>query len=245
MEINIMKKLALLAATTAVTFSVAATELKTEDQKISYLMGLQSGSSLKEVSEVIKLDKEAVFAAINDVLDGKKLQVSDEELGKVMQSFMKKSQEYAKKKFEELSAQNIAEAKKLLDENKKKSGVKVTKSGLQYAVLKEGKGKKPTASDVVKVHYVGTFADGTVFDSTYARKEPAVFPLNGIIKGWIEGLQLMPVGSKYEFVIPAELAYGKQGPAPFGPDRALKFEVELLEIKAADTAKAKKTDNKK
>ena len=118
-----------------------------------------------------------------------------------------------------------------LAENKKKEGVMTTASGLQYKILKEGTGEKPKATDTVKVHYRGTTLDGKEFDSSYKRNEPATFPLNGVIKGWTEGLQLMKAGSKFEFVIPSELAYGKPGhPPSIPPDATLIFEVELLDI---------------
>jgi FKBP-type peptidyl-prolyl cis-trans isomerase FkpA len=118
--------------------------------------------------------------------------------------------------------------------NKSKEGVKTTPSGLQYKVLKEGKGAKPKATDVVKVHYRGTLVDGTEFDSSYKRGEPIEFPLNGVIKGWTEGVQLMTPGSKYQFFIPSELAYGEEGRPPTIPgNSALIFEVELIEVKPA------------
>ena len=118
-----------------------------------------------------------------------------------------------------------------MEENKNKEGVQTTTSGLQYKVLTEGDGAKPSATDRVTVHYRGTLLDGTEFDSSYKRGQPATFALNGVIKGWTEGLQLMKMGSKYEFVIPPELAYGKRGTgAQIGPDATLIFEVELLDI---------------
>ncbi|MGI9246904.1 MAG: FKBP-type peptidyl-prolyl cis-trans isomerase, partial [Steroidobacteraceae bacterium] len=127
-----------------------------------------------------------------------------------------------------LAAKTQAEGKAFLETNAKKPGVKTTASGLQYRVITEGKGRKPAAADTVTVNYKGTLTDGTEFDSSYKRGEPASFPLNGVIPGWTEGVQLMPVGSKYEFVIPPELAYGSQGQLA---DQVLVFEVELLEAR--------------
>ncbi|MCB1157821.1 MAG: FKBP-type peptidyl-prolyl cis-trans isomerase [Leptospiraceae bacterium] len=125
---------------------------------------------------------------------------------------------------------NKAAGEKFLTENKGKEGVKVTPSGLQYKVIKEGSGAKPTATNTVKVHYVGTLIDGSEFDSSYKRGQPAVFPLNGVIPGWTEGLQLMTVGSKYKFFIPSHIAYGERGPGKIGPNSTLIFDVELISI---------------
>ncbi len=132
---------------------------------------------------------------------------------------------------ESVMEKNQAAGETYLAENKKKEGVVTTASGLQYKVLKEGTGDQPKATDSVKVHYKGTSIDGKEFDSSYARGEPISFPLNGVIKGWTEGVQLMKVGSKFQFVIPSELAYGKRGAPPvIGPSETLIFEVELLGI---------------
>ncbi|MDX8395101.1 MAG: FKBP-type peptidyl-prolyl cis-trans isomerase [Mariprofundaceae bacterium] len=130
----------------------------------------------------------------------------------------------------ELAMANMQAGKTFLEENRQKEGVIVTESGLQYLILKSVDGNKPTARSKVKVHYQGTHLDGTEFDSSYARGEPAVFPLNGVIKGWTEGVQLMGVGSKFRFFVPSGLAYGKGGPGPIGPNATLIFDVELLEI---------------
>ena len=129
---------------------------------------------------------------------------------------------------------NIAEGKKFLEDNAKRDGVTVTDSGLQYEVLSEGKGDKPKAEDVVTVHYVGTLIDGTEFDSSIARGEPTSFPLNQVIPGWTEGVQLMPVGAKYKFVIPSDLAYGENGASTIPGNAVLVFEVELLDIEASE-----------
>ncbi len=174
-----MKKIILATAMASLTISAMAADFKTDDEKISYVIGTQIGGSLKgNVTGPIKLDRKIVFEAISDVLDGKKSQLTAEQSNEVMKVFAKKAGEYAKKQNQELSSKNIKEAEKLLKENKAKDGVKVTESGLQYRVISEGKGKKPAATDIVKVHYKGTFADGSTFDSSYERGQPAEFPLN-------------------------------------------------------------------
>lgn len=234
-----MNKIVLTAALSALTASAFAADFNTDDQKIAYAIGTQVGGSLKNnVQGVINLDEKIVFEAISDVLAGKDSQLKPEEINTVMQAFAKKAGEHAQKKAAEAAAKNEAEAKALLEANKAKDGVKVTDSGLQYREIKAGSGKSPKATDLVKVHYKGTLADGTTFDSSYDRGEPAEFPLNAVIKGWTEGLQLMKEGGKAELVIPAELAYGPQGPGQIGPNRALVFEVELLEVKSPEAPKA-------
>jgi FKBP-type peptidyl-prolyl cis-trans isomerase len=140
---------------------------------------------------------------------------------------MKKEAEEKQKK---ALTENVTKGATYLAENAKKAGVKVTASGLQYEVITEGKGAKPKATDTVKVHYEGKLLDGTVFDSSIKRKEPVSFPLNQVIAGWTEGVQLMSVGSKYKFTIPSNLAYGEQGSGPITPNSVLVFEVELIEI---------------
>lgn len=245
-----MKKIVLAISVATYSLSAIAADFKTDEEKIAYAIGTQIGGTLQNnVNGPIQLDEKFVFEGISDVLNNKEPQLSAEEMNSVMQAFAQKAQDYAQKKAQEAASKNQAEAEKLLAENKKKEGVKVTDSGLQYRVITQGEGKKPTAEDTVKVHYKGTFADGSTFDSSYDRGQPVNFPLKGVIKGWTEGLQLMPVGAKYEFVIPAELAYGPRGPGNIGPDRALIFEVELLDIKPQEAPKeapeAEKQEDKK
>ncbi len=238
-----MKKLVLLTALSSLTVSAFATELKTDEQKLAYTIGTQMGESLLPINEVFSLDKEIVFAAINDALQKKKPQLSNEEMDKTLKSMQGKMIEKMQAKMKEEADKNAAEGKKVLADNKAKDGVKVTKSGLQYRVITEGKGKKPTATDTVKVNYKGFLPDGSVFDDSSKAGEPIEFPLNAVISGWTEGLQLMPVGSKYEFVIPAKLAYGEMAPPSIGPNRVLRFEVELVDIVAPKTETKK--DEKK
>tara|TARA_Y100000766_G_C18893273_1_gene599627 strand:- start:1818 stop:2333 length:516 start_codon:yes stop_codon:yes gene_type:complete len=164
--------------------------------------------------------------SINDALAGKESRLKPEEMQEAMMNMRKKMVEERKQKAEE----NKTSGAKYLEENKAKEGVKVTESGLQYKVLKEGEGAQPKESDTVKVHYKGTLIDGTEFDSSYSRNEPAEFGVGQVIRGWVEGLQLMKVGSKYQFFIPSDLAYGPQGRPSIPPNSVLIFEVELLDI---------------
>jgi FKBP-type peptidyl-prolyl cis-trans isomerase FkpA/FKBP-type peptidyl-prolyl cis-trans isomerase FklB len=215
-------------------------ELKTETEKVSYAIGMDIGNSLKRLDADI--DTNALRQGVQDVLKGEKTLMTQEEVMKTMQEFAKNLQASQEQKTNEKAAKNLEEGKKFLEENAKKEGVTTTKSGLQYQVITEGKGPKPKGNDRVSVHYKGTLLDGTTFDSSYDRGQPATFPLNAVIPGWTEGVQLMSVGSKYKLWIPAELGYGERGAGPkIGPNATLTFEVELLSIEnspAAATAPA-------
>ncbi len=203
--------------------------LDSEQAKLSYAIGMDIGRSLNGLNK--ELDKAALMDAIGASLDGAKLRLSAKEADKIKRDFFQKRVTKQAEERKTVAEKNKAEGEKFLAENAKKEGVHVTPSGLQYEVLKMGDGKKPVATDKVKVHYKGTLLDGTVFDSSYKRGQPISFPLNGVIKGWIEGLQLMPVGSKFKFYIPADLAYGEHGAgAAIAPNSTLIFEVELLDI---------------
>jgi FKBP-type peptidyl-prolyl cis-trans isomerase len=193
--------------------------------KVSYFIGTNIGTQLK--GQGIAVDITELTAGIADAVGGKTPKFTQEELMAAMQAFELKMQAEAEKKSQ--AAKEIGD--KFLAENGKREGVTTTASGLQYEVLKAAEGAKPAATDQVKVHYHGTLVDGKVFDSSVDRGEPVTFPVQGVIKGWVEALQLMPVGSKWKLFIPSDLAYGKQGAgADIGPDSALVFEVELLEI---------------
>ena len=194
----------------------------------SYAVGMQIGKSLKD--QGLDLDIDQLVSGLRDMMAGKAL-LTDAELTTAMtslqQASMAKQQAEASKKGEV----NKIKGEAFLTKNKKKPGVMVTPSGLQYEVLVEGKGKKPTKENKVKVHYTGKLIDGTVFDSSVERGEPIEFPLSGVIAGWTEGVQLMAVGSKYMFYIPSNLAYGTNGAGQsIGPNETLTFEVELLDI---------------
>ena len=223
--------LIVLAASVAFAPLALAAEVQLKDQKdkISYSIGLDIGTTLKR--QLIEVNEELLNTGIQDGLSGKKPLLSEDEVKATMAVFQKEmlaKQAEAKKA---AAAKNSTEATKFLVENKTKEGVKTTASGLQYKVLKEGSGPTPKSTDTVKVNYRGTVLDGTEFDSSYKRGEPASFPVNRVIKGWTEALQLMKVGSKYQLFIPADLAYGGRGAgSDIGPNAMLIFEVELLGI---------------
>ncbi len=206
----------------------AAPAVKVDKHSISTMVGMDIGRGLTQIKDDI--DVKVVEQALEATLKGEKTSLTQEEALHVRQEFMKQLQ--AKRVAEQKAAaeKNKKEGAEFLAANKAKPGVKTTASGLQYLVEKEGKGPKPKATDTVKVNYLGTKIDGTKFDSSYDRGQPATFPLNGVIKGWGEGLQLMPVGSKYKLFVPADLAYGENGPGQIGPNATLIFEVELLDI---------------
>lgn len=204
-------------------------ELNTQDEKFSYMLGMDIGGSLKEVP--IEFDFEIFLQGINDSFKGEKPLLTTEEVVKVKEEFIKKMQEEGARKMQELAEKNKEEGEEFLAQNKEKEGVITTESGLQYKVLEEGEGATPEGSDKVTVHYKGTLIDGTEFDSSYERGEPVTFPLDGVIPGWTEGVQLMKVGSKYRLFVPSELAYGEHGAGPqIGPNSVLIFDVELLAI---------------
>lgn len=199
-------------------------DLKSNEQKASYAIGLQIGNGLK--SQGLKVEVDALSMAISDVLSGKEPRISMQEQQAAIQSIQQSVMAEQKKE----AAKTLAEGNKFLEENKKKEGVKTTKSGLQYEVITEGKGKIPGEKDRVKVHYKGTLINGSEFDSSYSRGKPAEFPVGGVIRGWTEALQMMKVGSKYKLYLPSDLAYGPQGQPKIPANSVLVFEVELLDI---------------
>ena len=227
-----------LLTLTAGGLAVSA-ELKTDKEKISFIIGHQIGSNLKR--DGIDVDFNVMQAAIKDGLAGTPSSITQEEAQKLMQGLQAQLKGQAEAKAKVAGEKNVADGKKFLADNAKKSGVKKTASGLQYKVMTEGKGEAPKATDTVKVNYRGTLLDGSEFDSSYGRGQPATFPVNGVIKGWTEALQLMKPGAKYQLWIPAELAYGERGTGDkIGPNATLSFEVELLAIeKPAEKAPAK------
>lgn len=215
-----------------------AKELKTDKEKLSYALGVQIGQQIAQMRNQLDVDLnvDLIRQAIQNVMEDGEMLLSDEEMMEVMSSFQQKMQQKMQaqqgaqqENMKKQGAENAEAGKKFLAENAQKEGVKVTDSGLQYKVIKEGEGGSPSADDTVKVHYRGTFINGEEFDSSYERGQPATFPLNGVIAGWTEGLQLMKEGGKMELYVPAELAYG-QGRPGIPPNSVLVFEVELLEI---------------
>jgi FKBP-type peptidyl-prolyl cis-trans isomerase FklB len=220
----------MLMATTAM--AAEKMELKPGKDTVSYAIGMDMAGSLKK-SE-IAVDPDILGKAIKDVLTDQKPLMTDEEVKTALQSLQKEMQDKQQSKMKVQAEKNKKDGEAFLAENKKKEGVKTTASGLQYQVITAGKGKSPKETDTVTVQYKGTLLDGTEFDSSYKRGEAATFPLNGVIKGWTEALQLMKEGDKWKLFIPSALAYGEAGTqgGPIGPDAALIFEVELVSIKA-------------
>jgi len=204
--------------------------MKTEREQLSYAIGMQIGESLKGVKD--EIDMATLYKAVRSTMDGKEPLLSQQDVMEVMQGFGMRMQARQMEEFARMAQENAEAGAKFLAENAGKEGVQTTGSGLQYLVLQEGSGVKPSATDTVRVHYRGTLLDGEVFDDSYARGEPVEFALNQVVPGWQEGLQLMPVGSKYRLWIPSELGYGEAGTpgGPIGPNATLVFEVELLDV---------------
>ena len=207
--------------------------LKTLSDKVSYGIGLNFGEQLSRSGlGADDVNPKIIVEAMLDVLGKKKHRITDAQLRAAFEELSKKKEAEAKKERKALTTRNKKEGVAYLAANGKKQGVTTTKSGLQYKIVKAGTGKTPKTTDRVKAHYRGTLIDGTVFDSSYKRGEPSVFPVTGVIKGWTEALQLMKVGAKWQLVIPAELAYGAnpRPGGPIGPDAVLIFDIELVGI---------------
>ena len=246
-----MKKLSVLVATVIVAMGASFTScgdshksasLKTSIDSASYAIGISTGAGYKENLKTLpggEANVDDLIAGFIQAIkgDSSAMKMNPQQAQQYLQTYFVEAQAREAKKTKEEGDKFLAENKtkeegdKFLAENKTKEGVITTESGLQYKVEKEGTGAKPTATDKVKVHYTGTLLDGTKFDSSVDRGEPAEFGVGQVIKGWTEGLQIMPVGSKYIFWIPAELAYGERGAGQdIKPNSVLKFEVELLDI---------------
>lgn len=218
----------ILAATACQQGGTTNAKLETNVDSVSYAIGVLVGSNNKQQLENVPggsdLDKSIMSAAFSAASASEELKISEEDANQMVQTYFREAGE--RKGQENLEAGNA-----FLESNKSKEGVTTTESGLQYEVITEGTGEKPTPADQVRVHYHGTLMDGTVFDSSVERGEPATFGVSQVISGWTEALQLMPVGSKWKLTIPSDLAYGERGAgANIGPNSVLVFEVELLEI---------------
>ncbi len=218
-----------IAATAAEIKSAA--DLKDARSKASYGLGVQAGNTWK--SRGADVDWDAYIRGLKDSSGGSTPLIADAEIREAMTQFQKDTQSRYQAKLTEDGSKNKEAGDQFLEANKSKDGVKTTPSGLQYKVIAATEGEKPAATDKVTVHYTGTLIDGKKFDSSLDRGQPATFPLNGVIKGWTEGLQLMPTGAKYQFFIPPDLAYGLNAPASIGPNQVLVFDVELLSIESA------------
>jgi FKBP-type peptidyl-prolyl cis-trans isomerase FklB len=205
-------------------------ELKDQKDKESYSLGYQFGQSLK--AQNVEINVDAYTSGIRDSLGGKDALMSQEEIRATITSLQQRLMASQQKVLKEQAAKNLSASKTFLAENGKKEGVKTLPSGLEYKVLTEGSGKMPKAEDTVTVHYKGTLIDGTEFDSSYKRGQPATFKVKGVIKGWTEALQLMKEGSKWQLFIPPELGYGERAMGTqIPPNSALVFEVELIAVK--------------
>jgi len=225
-------------------YAEEAASLKTQRDKISYIIGMDAGKNLKVQS--IDVDPDIFMKGFKDGLSGNKPLLSDDIINESTAVFrdemMKKHEDELKK----VAEQNKKDGEAFLAENKKKDGVVTLASGLQYKVIKEGEGKTPKETDTVTVNYRGTFIDGTEFDSSYKRNQPATFPVAGVIPGWTEALQLMKVGSKWQLFVPSGLAYGEQGAGKIiGPNSTLIFDVELLSIDDPELNKKSEEEMKK
>ena len=213
----------------AQVFAAEDAVLKTDKDKTSYSMGMNVGTGFKQQS--IDVNADIFMKGFKDAQSGAKPLLAEEEMRSIILALQKEVVAKQTEKMQAAGVKNKKEGETFLTENKKKEGVKTLPSGLQYKVIKEGVGKTPKATDTVTTNYRGTLIDGTEFDSSYKRGQPASFPVNGVIPGWTEALQLMKTGSKWQLFIPATLAYGERGSGAIGPNAVLIFEIELISIK--------------
>jgi FKBP-type peptidyl-prolyl cis-trans isomerase FklB len=221
--------------TTLFTLNLTAADnklLKSEQDRVSYSIGLSIGSNFKQ--QAIDVMLEPLMAGIKDALLNSTPRMTPQEIKKTMEGFRKEMTAKMKKKKDAQAGQNVTEGAQFLKKNAQKKGIITTASGLQYEIIKQGTGPIPKLTETVVCHYTGTLLNGKVFDSSYKRNSPASFAVNGVIKGWTEALQLMKTGSKWKLYIPSNLAYGNRGAGKaIGPGATLIFDIELLEIKAA------------
>ena len=204
--------------------------METTEQKVGYALGRQIGGDF--ATQEIHVDVDTFFKGFESAFKKEESAMSEADMNEVMMALQQEMMAKQQAKVDEAAKENVEKGKAYLENNAKNEGVVTLDSGLQYKVVTEGNGKKPAATDTVVTHYEGSLIDGTVFDSSIKRGEPISFPVNGVIKGWQEALQLMTEGSKWELFIPSELAYGPAGSPPvIGPHATLVFTVELLEVK--------------
>ncbi|MDR1182945.1 MAG: FKBP-type peptidyl-prolyl cis-trans isomerase [Bacteroidales bacterium] len=229
---RIIKILGIALVFTTSISTINCQELKTKLDSAAYVMGSQMGEYY--FLNQIEINIDALVAGLRDGYTANRLKVQEPEKSEVMKAFEEYMQQKQQEKTDRDSRFNKEVAKSILEQNRQNKDIKETSSGLQYQVITEGKGKKPVASDKVKVHYVGTLFNGTVFDSSRSRNAPAVFGLTQVIPGWTEGLQLMTEGSTYKFWIPSELGYGNRAVGNIPSGSLLIFEVELIEINPAE-----------
>jgi len=205
-------------------------ELKTKKDKVSYAVGVNVGKGMQQQS--MEIDPDIFAKGLKDAMTGAKTAMPDEEMRQIMTALQKEMKEKQAAKMNAAAEKNKKEGETFLAANKKKEGVKTLSSGLQYKVIKEGTGQKPKSTDTVTTNYRGTLIDGTEFDSSYRRGQPAEFPVSGVIPGWTEALQLMKVGSKWQLFVPSNLAYGERSAGNIiGPNATLIFDIELISIK--------------
>jgi FKBP-type peptidyl-prolyl cis-trans isomerase FklB len=227
-----LKTLAMLPILLATPLLGNAADLKTDEEKLSYIFGIQVGQGLKQ--EGIKLKMDAFTTGVEDMMAENEPKIDQATAQKLVEQYQAKKQT----ELAEIGAKKQKEANAFLAKNAKEKGVVVTASGLQYKIIEAGKGKSPSSEDKVVAHYTGKLLDGTVFDSSHDRGEPATFPVSGVIKGWQEALPMMKEGGKWQLIIPANLAYGERGAgAKIGPNEALMFDIELVSIDSAQAIK--------
>jgi FKBP-type peptidyl-prolyl cis-trans isomerase len=221
--------------------SATALTLKTQKEKFSYSLGMKMGENLHKQS--VPVDPAIMARGLRDALSGGKTLLTDDQAQAAIMEVQNDMRQKQQAKMQVEGAANKKEGEAFLAGNKGKESIVTLPSGMEYKILKQGTGPKPTANDTVVCNYKGTLINGTEFDSSYKRGQPATFPVSGVIKGWTEALQLMPVGSKWQLFIPSDLAYGDRGAGPdIGPDSTLIFEVELMSIE--DKSKEKAPDKK-
>ncbi len=225
----------LISSQTALADTKPSFQLKDKTDKLSYSIGMDVGKSIDK--QGIQINPDAFLQGLKDSKGSKSPLMTDDEMREILLGLQTEIVEKQKKMAHELAEKNLAEGEKFLAENKKRQDVKTLASGLQYRVIKEGKGASPKATDTVTTHYLGKLINGTEFDSSYKRGEPAKFTVNGVIPGWTEALQLMKPGAKWELYVPANLAYGAHGIGQIGPNSTLIFDVELLSIEKPEDKK--------